>query len=163
MARMRLAALWWLPLICLASACSSTDATFVVQVVNNTSQPLSAGLIKSGGQVGQGWASPEQIAINAPQLMPRRWGTLVPPKGKVIIGPQTGPFEAGSHAVLRVYMGDVPISGLVAYGRSDPGRVDLALWPGKSGFIIETVDGRLEAKAIEEPRVGEPAAPQNPK
>lgn len=141
-------------LLVFASACSTTKLTYVVEVVNKTPLPLSVGLVKNGGQIAEGWTSPEQVAINAPHLMERKWGTLVPAGRSVVIGPQEGAFESGTDASLRIYSGDVLVSAAIAYGRSDPGRLDIRVMPGRSGFQIN-MDGRtggLQAMPVEESR-----------
>jgi hypothetical protein len=152
-------------LLCIASACSAPKVTFVVEVVNRTPLPLSVGLIKNGGQLADGWTSPEQVAINAPQLMEHKWGTLVPPGRTVTIGPQTGPFESGTDASLRVYTGDVLVSAAIAYGRADPGRLDLHLMPGKSGFVINMLapTWKLQASPIEDSRPEPPRTANAPR
>ncbi|MCY2955371.1 MAG: hypothetical protein NTU53_25875 [Planctomycetota bacterium] len=155
---------FWL-LLCIASGCSTPKFTFVVAVVNKTPLPLSVGLIKNGGQLADGWTSPEQVAINAPQLMEHKWGTLVPPGRTVTIGPHTGAFESGTDASLRIYTGDVLVSAAIAYGRADPGRLDIHLMPGRSGFVINMLSPswKLQGLPIEDSRPEPPRTADAPR
>ncbi|HEX2972753.1 MAG TPA: hypothetical protein VHP11_10495 [Tepidisphaeraceae bacterium] len=136
-------------LVSVMAACSSPKQAYMVDIKNATNEPLSVGLIKSDGSAEDGWTSPEHIAINAPQLGDRKWGKLVPPGQVRTIGPQAGSFATGSHGILRVYAGDATVDELIAYGRTDPGRLDIHLWPGQSGYMVEMRNGRLTAKPIE--------------
>lgn len=131
-------------------------ATFEVQIINETDKTISVGLVKdaprslvlnAGRPLSEdGWAAPEDIERQAPQLTERHWGELIPPKGRKVLGPKTGEFPAGLTAVLRVYTGDHSVDELLAVGRSDADRLDVSLWPGRSSFVITEVGGRLTAK-----------------
>src|SRR5688572_26818797 len=74
----------------LAVGCASTKATFEVAVKNATSEPISVGLVKIGGSVEPGWDGPEHVAMHAPMLADRKWGTLIEPGAVVTLGPQSG-------------------------------------------------------------------------
>jgi len=150
-------------LLALASACSTSKQTYTVDLVNKTPLALSVGLIKTDGPIEDGWTSPEQIAIRAPQFSERKWGKPLQPGQSITIGPQSGTFGNG-HAVLRVYVGDVPVSALIAYSRNDPGRLDLHLWPGRCGFVIDMPGGKLQATPIETtpPPQQNPSPPPRP-
>jgi hypothetical protein len=134
-----------LAMIFLVSGCGLPQRTYQVQVINATDQPLSAGLIKSGPPLEDGWQAPADIALHAPPLADRQWGRLIEPQSTVVIGPQTGRFADQVHAVLRVYAGNPTIEELLAYRRDDPDRVDVYLWPGPSSYRIERRQGRLVA------------------
>jgi hypothetical protein len=142
---------WCALLILLTSAvgCSQplARAAFGVEVTNNTLTPLSIGLVKSNGPMEDGWASPSDVMIGAPHLSERKWGTVLPSKQKIVLGPLEGQFNPGSSAVLRAYAADVTIEELNAYSRGDPDRLDVYLMPGHSSYVIErSRDGRLTAK-----------------
>lgn len=142
---------WCALLILLTSAvgCSQplAKAAFEVEVTNNTLTPLAIGLVKSGGPMEDGWASPADVMIGAPHLSERKWGTPVQPKQKAVLGPLEGRFNPGSSAVVRVYAGDATIEELNAYSRGDLDRLDVYLMPGRSSYVIErSRDGRLSAK-----------------
>jgi hypothetical protein len=144
-------------LMFLAAACSPPKATFTVEVMNITPTPLSVGLIKNGPSAEPEWDTPERIAIQAPQLADRKWGTLVGP-GQTKVLSQTGTFREGDLAALRVYSGDLTISEMISYGRNDPGRLDIYLWPGSSGYLIEKRNGKLSSKPLE-PRRNDASTP----
>jgi hypothetical protein len=132
----------------LLTACASPKATFQIAVKNDTQEPLSVGLVKVGGGVESGWDGPEHVAMHAPMLADRKWGTLVKPGQVVTIGPQTGTFVAGTHAVLRVYAADASVDELLGFSRRDSGRLDIMLWPGASAYAIDRRDGALHYEPV---------------
>ena len=127
----------------LLTACASPKATFQVAIKNATQDPLSVGLVKVGGGVEAGWDGPEHVAIHAPILADRKWGTLVKPGQVVTIGPQTGTFVEGTHAILRVYAANATVDELLGFSRTDSGRLDIMLLPGASAYTIDRRDGAL--------------------
>lgn len=137
-------------LITFVAACSTPKRTYQVEVMNISSVPLSVGLVKTGGSVQQGFTAPEHVAINAPDLVSKKWGTLVGPGQTKVIGPIKGKFEPNSDAVLRVYAGDLAVDQLIAYGKKDPGRLDIFVPPGRSGFVIDQRSGVLKHSLLEE-------------
>src|SRR5205085_4581566 len=102
-----------LPFALFCAGCFTPASRITVEVTNLTSEPISAGFVKTG-QKEDGWVAPSDVAIQAPQLSERRWGTLIKPAQTVVLGPQAGHFETGSLAWLRVYAGDHNIVELVA-------------------------------------------------
>ena len=114
----------------------ATTGRFEVGVVNETGDPLSVGLVKDGPPPERAWASPMQISINAPGLSTSRWGTLVPAGETVVIGPQSGRFEPGVVAYLRVYRGNWSVQELLAISPDSPNRLDIPLDNGPSRWII---------------------------
>jgi hypothetical protein len=138
-----------LPLLLLSAGCVERDATanFDIEVTNKSASPLSAGLIKNGPPLEEGWAAPHEIAINAPHLGDRKWGTLIPPGQSTTIS-QTGRFGSGVSAILRAYSGDLTIDQLKAFSRDDPDFVEVYLYPGAHHYIIgPDVNGHLTATA----------------
>ena len=132
----------------LLSACASPKATFQVAIRNDTKDPLSVGLIKIGGEVEAGWDGPEHIAMHAPVLADRKWGTLVKPGEVVTLGPQSGTFVEGTHAILRVYAANATVDELLGFSRTDSGRLDIMLWPGPSAYTIDRRDGGLHYEHV---------------
>ena len=132
--------------------CASTKATFEVRVDNDTDRPISVGLVKEAAGVRpaaeMGWVAPEDIAIHAPELSRRAWGVVVPPGRSAVIGPQTGDFPLGLLASLRVYEGDHVIDELLLMSRGDPDRLDIDIMPGRSGYTIRIIGGRLTARQM---------------
>jgi hypothetical protein len=132
-------------LLTFAAACSTAHKrTYQVEVMNISSVPLSVGLVKTGGSVQEGFTAPEHVAINAPDLVSKKWGTLVKPGQTRLIGPAKGKFEPNSEAILRIYAGDLAVDQLIAYGRKDPGRLDIYIPPGASTFVIDQRNGVLK-------------------
>ncbi|MGE5609447.1 MAG: hypothetical protein ACM359_09345 [Bacillota bacterium] len=147
-------------LLFVAAACSGPKQGYMVDIKNISAVPLSVGLIKSDGSMEDGWTSPEQVAIHAPQLGERRWGTLVPSGQIRTIGPQSASFPGGGHGVLRIYAGDFTVDELIAFGKSDPGRMDIHLWPGQSGYIVDVQNGQLKVKPMDQDRIERPQPEQ---
>ena len=141
-----------LGLLMLLVGCSTPKYSFQVQITNAGDKPLTAGLIKrapaSSGfrpSVEEGWAAPEDVAINAPALSSRHWGLLIAPGETKTLGPQEGKFPSGVTASLRIYTGDHTVDELISYSRSDPDRLDVPLMPGQASFAVSNRLGRLVA------------------
>ncbi len=133
----------------------TTTGRFTVGVVNETTDPLSVGLVKDGPPPERSWASPMQISINAPALSTNRWGTLVPPGESAVIGPQTGRFDRGVTAYLRVYRGNWSVQELLAIGPDSPNRLDVPLDNGESRWIIrDSPEGLVVSPAEKAPETG---------
>jgi hypothetical protein len=140
-------------LLFLLAGCSTPKYAFEVQVTNAGNKPLTAGLIKHSPQGGgglrpaveEGWAAPEDVAINAPVLSDRHWGVVIPPGQTMTLGPQTGAFRQGVTAALRIYVGDHTIERLMGYSRTDPDRLEVPLMPGLSRYVVSNRSGRLAA------------------
>lgn len=125
----------------------SARGSFDVAIHNQTSEPLSAGFVKSGGPMDPKWTTPSDIAIHSPQLTDRHWGALVPP-GKTIHLNSSSNFSKGSTAYLRIYSGDNTVDNLLAIS---PGSSDLAqhaLDNGKSAFVVQRDQGQLKMRAV---------------
>ncbi len=120
----------------LVSVGCTYSGRFTVGVVNQTDQPLSVGLVKNGPPTEPAWASPFEIHMANPHLSGRKWGTLVPPGEAVVIGPQSGKFAPNVVAVLRVYVGDLPVEDLLAISPGSRDRLDIPIDNGASGFVI---------------------------
>jgi hypothetical protein len=158
-APMRISAFTPLILVAAAVGCASTKATFEVQVKNESDTPISAGFVKEAPRqvilasgrpaVEEGWAAPEDIAINAPQFTSRHWGTVIAPGKSAVLGPLTGDFPLGLLASLRVYAGDHTVDELLAFSRSDPDRVDIDVLPGQSAYVIVRKQGKLAAAPVD--------------
>jgi hypothetical protein len=148
-------------LLIFAPACSLPSRSYHVHAANRCTATLSVGLVKNGPPLEDGWYAPADVAIGAPQLTDRHWGTIVEPGAVLILGPQSGHFADGVQAILRVYAGNPTIEELLAFGRDDPDRVDVYLWPGKSSYVIDRRGGRLTATRSEDyaAPAGPPAAP----
>lgn len=138
-------------MLMLVPACARYQKqSFEVAVRNETAKPISVGLVKNGPPLEEGWLAPHDVAIMMPQLTDRRWGLVIKPGERKVFGPYSGKFQPGVHAIFRVYGGNPTIEEAVAFAKDDPERVDIYLWPGKSGYVIRDVGGRLEYSPAEE-------------
>ena len=137
----------------LLPACTHYDKrSFEISVKNETARPLSVGLVKDGPPTEEGWIAPHEVAIMAPQLTDHKWGLVINPGETKVMGPHTGNFGQGAHAILRIYAGTPSIEEMLSFSRSDPERLDIYLWPGKSGYVIRYDGGRISFVSTEEPK-----------
>jgi len=137
----------------LLPACTQYDRrSFEISVKNETAGPLSVGLVKNGPPSEEGWIAPHEVAMMAPQLSDRKWGLVIKPGETKVLGPYTGKFEQGVQAILRIYAGTPTIEEMIAFAKNDPERLDIYLWPGKSGYVIRYGGGRIEYVRAEEGR-----------
>jgi len=137
----------------LLPACTQVDKrTFEISLKNETVRPISVGLVKNGPPQEPGWIAPHEVAMMAPHLTDRKWGWVIQPGETKLIGPHSGKFEPGTQGILRIYAGTPTIEEMLAFSRDDPERLDIYLWPGKSGYVIRYGGARLQAVAMEESR-----------
>lgn len=134
----------------LLPACTQVEKrSFEISLKNDTPRPLSVGLVKNGPPTEGGWIAPHEVAMMAPQLADRKWGWVIKPGETKNIGPYSGQFQQGTQAILRIYAGTPTIDEMVSFAKNDPERLDIYLWPGKSGYVIRNVAGRLEEQRAE--------------
>lgn len=141
-----------LSLLLLPACAQYQTRMFEISVKNETVRPISVGLVKNGGPTEEGWIAPHQVAMMAPQLTDRKWGLVIEPGQTKVLGPHSGKFDQGVQAILRIYAGTPTIEEMLSYSRNDPERVDIYLWPGKSGYVIRYDGGRIGFVATEEPK-----------
>jgi hypothetical protein len=130
------------------TGCSTAPppVTFSVKLMNLSGGPVSAGFVKLHGQMEEGWISPADIVVNAPALVDHRWGTLINGAETKVIGPATAHIEPDAVPMLRIYEGNGTVEELTLIGPGAPDRVDKALRPGNSSYVIVKQNGRLEAR-----------------
>jgi hypothetical protein len=138
-----------LSLLLLPACTQYQKRSFEIYVKNETPRPISVGLVKNGPPTEEGWIAPHEVAVMAPQLSDRKWGLVLNPGQSKTLGPYTGQFQAGVQAILRIYVGTPTIDEMIAFSRSDPERLDIYLWPGKSGYVIRNAAGKLEYERAE--------------
>ena len=134
-------------LILLLSGCHSWETqTYEVSVRNAGPEPVTVWLTKDGEPFEPGWYSPEDMIIESPKA-PKK-----PPSGVVIApgktgdtGKRSGRFAKETHAILRVYEGQLSINDLLAT-HPGPARVDLELKPGASTFIVKSAGHVLDVQ-----------------
>lgn len=140
-----------LVLFAAAVGCGPPTYTFDVTVRNATDQPVSVGLVKNGPPLEVGWDAPENVAIGAPELGSKRWGTLIPAGQTTQLKPTKGTFDPGVIGFLRAYEGDRTINELLAVSRDSSDRVDVPLDPGKTTITLVNRKGRLAAETQASP------------
>ncbi len=138
-----------LSLLVLPACTQFQKRSFEISVKNETVRPISVGLVKNGPPTEEGWIAPHEVAMMAPQLTDRKWGLVIEPGQTKVLGPHSGKFQAGVQAILRIYAGTPTIEEMLSFSRGDPERLDIYLWPGKSGYVIRYDGGRISSVAEE--------------
>lgn len=131
-------------LVAAITGCESTQS-YQVTVVNKYSQPMTIVLTKDGPPMEKDWMPPEDIAMmkNAPADMVVNGITLQP--SQRVTQERTGKFEGGTHAMLRIYRGDINMKQMWGVSYGSPNRSDLTLHPGKNVIVIGP-DGTASVK-----------------
>jgi hypothetical protein len=130
-------------LFSLAAGCASTR-TYQVSVANHTNGPITFGVVKHGEPYEYEWAPPEEVEANGGRANAEFWAAI--PGGKTAVSqPLKGRFYKSAIAYLRVYQGKLDLAGIMAIDRGQPNRLDIALEPGMSRFVIIDVNGHFEA------------------
>lgn len=135
--------------VALFTGCAHKQS-FQVAVRNETSEPITVGFAKEeGGPFEPAWATPEQVAIDAPTYSERAWDSVVVPPGKTAAaGPLTGKFDSSARASLRIYAGSAEISDLLAITKGSPHRADVPLVPGRNALIVRDDGGTLTVEHV---------------
>ena len=124
-------------LLTLAAGCGAETRSYSIDLKNDTSQPLTVWPVKSGGPFEANWASPEDLAIEAPRIPDVRTPPNVPPGRTLDAGPLVGKFDARSGAVLRVYEGKLNYHQVLAVSTGSAYRFDVPLRPGANRLVAE--------------------------
>ena len=122
--------------------------TYQIQVRNELDRPVTLWLTKDGPPIEAGWKSPERIALERPSTDEPVADVLVPAGHSAETGRVSGRFDADTRAILRIYVGDLKLSEILATGRGNPARVDVPLLPGRNEVIIDRQQGVLTARRI---------------
>ena len=132
--------------------CAKTRS-YQVAVRNETSEPITVGFAKEdGGPFEPEWATPEEVAIEGPDVPERNWDSVVVPPGRTgVAGPLKGRFDGTAKAVLRVYGTKGTLDELMAISRGSPRRADVHLYPGRNALIVRDEGGKLTAERVELP------------
>lgn len=125
------------------AGCARTEA-FDVVVRNETAQPVTLVLTKSGPPYERLWASPEDLVVESPDDDERHSFVVLEPGREADVS-LAGRFARGSRGLLRVYRGDLDLSAMSAISRVSPNRLDLPLRPGPNEFLITDRGRRLAA------------------
>jgi len=132
-----------LSLLCILVGCA-TNQTYRVAVTNDTQEPITIGLVKEGDPYQDQWASPELAATQNRAPDSRMWAAI-PPGKTADTGPVKGRFRGDAQAILRVYEGDLNLSGILAINRDQPNRMDIPLHPGMNHITVTEQGVRLHA------------------
>jgi hypothetical protein len=134
--------------ICVFTGCHSYEVrVYDVNVQNNASVPITIWLTKDGPPYEPGWLAPEDIAIESPKQPAKIIGGVVVPQGKTAnTGPLKGQFEPSTHAVLRVYAGQLNFDELLASPGNEKTRIDMTVHPGRTDLIVTGSAGRIDVK-----------------
>ena len=138
--------------ITLFSGCAHKQS-FQVAVRNETAEPITVGFAKEeGGPFEPAWATPEQVAIDAPTYTERAWDSVVVPPGKTgVAGPLEGKFDGSARAFLRVYAATGVLNDLLAISRGSPRRADVPLAPGRNALIVHEQQGKIVVERVDLP------------
>jgi hypothetical protein len=144
-----------LAMLCLLAGCASTR-TYEVSVRNETTDPLTIGLVKEGDPFEREWVSPEDAAIAQQEPSTKMW-VAIPPGKTANTGPVPGRFNSRAAAILRIYEGNLNLSGILAISRGQPNRLDIRLHPGVNRFTVVQKGTQLEALRSEGSTPSSPA------
>jgi len=130
-------------LLCTLVGCASTR-TYEVSVRNDTTEPITIGLVKDGDPFERAWISPEDAAIAQQEPDASMWASI-PPGKTADTGAVSGKFNHSAQAILRIYEGKLNLSGILAISRGQPNRLDIPLHPGMNRFTVTQRTVQLEA------------------
>lgn len=121
-------------LIGMAGCQQSRSASISVSLHNDSAQPVTAWLTKTGERSAE-WLAPEDLAlVPKPEMIN---GVVIPPGKTGEMGPVAGKFEPDSFAVLRVYVGQLDFDHLLATGPDSPLRFDVTLDNGMNRLQVK--------------------------
>lgn len=116
-----------------AVGCSNTETRqFGVELKNNSSRPLTLGLVKVGYPMEKNWESPEDHAMMDPKMADPNWGVVVAPGRTVSIDKIEGEFAPNAGAFVRVYVGKHDLSEVLAIPATSRNQISVALRQGKT-------------------------------
>ncbi|HEX5241712.1 MAG TPA: hypothetical protein VFW23_00515 [Tepidisphaeraceae bacterium] len=122
-----------LVLLCVAG-CAGNVRNFQISLTNDTPNPLTIALTKSGPPFEAKWAAPEDVA--AKHVTPDQTsGMMVIQPSKTVNSTVSGRFEKNSEPVLRVYPGAMTFSEMLS-AKTGVNRFDLPLTDGSNKFIV---------------------------
>lgn len=132
-----------LGILMIFTGCGGPTRSYQVTVQNDSKEPVTVWLTKSGGPVERHWRAPEHYGIAQPGLEDPVGGVIIDP-GEIGSTPKlSGRFPGGTDAVLRVYLGARTLSELLSISRGSPNRIDVVLTPGDNDLVVRDRDGRI--------------------
>src|SRR3954454_9975352 len=133
--------------LCIVGCHSYEKRVYDVTVQNNSSVPITIWLTKDGPPYEPGWLAPEDIAIESPKQPEKIIGGVVVPQGKSAdTGPIKGQFEPSTHAVLRVYAGQLNFDELLAAPGDEKRRIDMTVHPGRTNLTVTGGAARIDVQ-----------------
>jgi hypothetical protein len=144
-------------LLSVATGCFYDTQAYSLYVKNSLSTPVSVCTTKYHGPSEAGWESPEDLADLSRSASDNRPPGVVIPPGKTVTNHNLiGTFDSRTgQAMLRVYAGTPNLSQMNAISRGSINRLDLPLYPGWNGFVVETSEkGYMTAKRLDAPPQG---------
>ena len=132
------------PLLLLALMAGCTESrSYSILLKNDTPVPLTVWPVKAGGPFEANWASPEDLAIEAPRIPDVKMPPMVPAGRTLEAGPLKGKFDSRSAAVLRVYEGALNFHQVLAVSTGSKYRFDVPLRPGENRLVAERTPSGL--------------------
>src|SRR5262245_58718980 len=131
-----------IPILVFLTGCGGASRTYEVNLRNESMQPVTVWLTKSGPPYEASWKPPEQLALEQPGSDKLLGGVIIPAGSAGSTGSVSGRFPADTDAILRVYLGEYSISGLLAISRGSPNRIDVVLKPGVNNLSVRDRGGR---------------------
>jgi len=126
-----------------AVGCSSSQ-TYDVTVTNKLSDPITVWMTKeklvAGNQVEEGWASPEEMAVETTES--EHVGGVAIEPGDTGHTTLKGHIDKDDVAVLRVYRAS-DLNMILTLHRGSPQRLDIPLDPGPTDIDIVKEKGQI--------------------
>ncbi|HYE17825.1 MAG TPA: hypothetical protein VEA69_05245 [Tepidisphaeraceae bacterium] len=133
--------------LCALAGCN--NRTYQVTVVNQTSSPITVGIVKDRPPYEEQLVPVELLALETPLASLPPWGFVVPPGRTADTRPVTGKFPAGTEAYLRVYRGTGTNAELIAVSSPSPHRLDVMLFgKAKNEIVIKDNQMKLDYERI---------------
>jgi hypothetical protein len=122
--------------------------SYDISVKNDSTKTVILWLTKNGPPWENGWKSPEEIAVESPRAdEPFPFQTV--PAGKTATATNVkGQFDAGTDAILRVYVGQYNFNELLAINRDSPSRIEVKLTPGANQFQVVDSGGLVSVNRV---------------
>jgi hypothetical protein len=145
--RSRIGAVAALLALCTLAGCN--NRTYQVTVVNQTTSPITVGIVKDRPPYEEMLVPVELLAIESPLASLPPWGFVIPPGRTADTRPVTGKFPAGTEAYLRVYRGTGTNAELIAVSTPSPHRLDVMLFGNaKNEIVIKDDQTKLDYERI---------------
>jgi len=136
-----------LTLVAAALVGCATSHKYDVSLTNQTAAPVTLWLTKDGPPLQEGWLSPEDLARVPRDQIHYDFANILPGKTGYT-GEVSGQFDKNTHAVLRVYPGNLDLVDIL---RDKPKWTPYTLKPGKNDLVAIDENGNLVIKPAASP------------